>query len=169
VDALIADTCGDWDCGGCCTENSHPETGFLVDFVPGEAEHFTQKQFHQSATRCIGKLAEGAAPWAIPWPCLHEFLAVVTHPRIYRPPTSLEAACDQVEAWMQSPSLTMLAEAEGYWPHLHSLVMSGQVVGPRVHDARIAALCRQYDVRELWSADRDFSRFRGIPVVNPLV
>jgi predicted nucleic acid-binding protein len=38
-----------------------------------------------------------------------------------------------------------------------------------VHDARIAALCQQHGVRELWSADRDFSRFQGLAVVNPLV
>jgi predicted nucleic acid-binding protein len=38
-----------------------------------------------------------------------------------------------------------------------------------VHDARVAALCRQHGVRELWSADRDFGRFPDLPVVNPLV
>jgi predicted nucleic acid-binding protein len=30
-------------------------------------------------------------------------------------------------------------------------------------------LCRQHGVRELWSADRDFSRFAGLKVVNPLL
>ncbi len=38
---------------------------------------------------------EGRAPWAIPWPCVHEFLAVATHPRIYDPLTSLPKALDQ--------------------------------------------------------------------------
>ena len=78
-------------------------------------------------------------------------------------------ARNQVEAWMESPSLATLSEADGYWPLLRSTVMSGQVIGPRVHDARIVALCRQHYVSELWSADRDFSRFRDIKVVNPLV
>ena len=32
-----------------------------------------------------------------------------------------------------------------------------------------AALCRQHGVREPWSADRDFGRFAGLAVVNPLV
>jgi hypothetical protein len=35
--------------------------------------------------------------------------------------------------------------------------------------ARIAAPCRDHGVRELWTADRDFSRFFGITVVNPLL
>lgn len=43
-----------------------------------------------------------------------------------------------------------------------------KIVGPRVHEARIAALCRQHGVRELWSADRDFKRFAGLRTVNPL-
>jgi predicted nucleic acid-binding protein len=38
-----------------------------------------------------------------------------------------------------------------------------------VHDARIAALCVQHGVRELYSADRDFSRFPQIAVRNPLI
>jgi predicted nucleic acid-binding protein len=38
-----------------------------------------------------------------------------------------------------------------------------------VHDARIAALCLQHGVRELWSADRDFNRFPALRTRNPLV
>jgi hypothetical protein len=49
------------------------------------------------------------------------------------------------------------------------LLVAGRVVGPLVHDARVAALWRQHGVRELWSADRDFGRFAGLHVVNPLL
>jgi hypothetical protein len=52
---------------------------------------------------------------------------------------------------------------------LRTLLVTGRVAGGLVHDARVAVLCRQHDVRELWSADRDFGRFAGITVVNPLV
>jgi uncharacterized protein len=47
-------------------------------------------------------------------------------------------------------------------------VETGRMTGARIHDARIAALCRQHGIRELWSADRDFSRFSDLPLVNPL-
>ncbi len=40
--------------------------------------------------------------------------------------------------------------------------------GPNVHDARIAALCLHHGVRELWTVDRDFSRFSGLHTKNPL-
>ena len=131
--------------------------------------HREESVFHVPAFDCISELAEGRAAWAIPWPCLHEFLGIVTHPRIHDPPTPLVAALDQVDAWMQSPSLVVLAESDQHWTELRRILTVSKVAGPRVHDARIAALCQQHGVRELWSADRDFSRFTELKIVNPLV
>lgn len=51
--------------------------------------HLTDSPFHESALAAVTQLAEGNAPWSIPWPCIHEFFAIVTHPRIYNPPTPL--------------------------------------------------------------------------------
>jgi len=131
--------------------------------------HREDSPWHDVAYARIIELAEGQAPWAIPWPCIHEFLAIVTHPRIYTPPTPLEKALDQVEAWLESPSLVLLSESEDYWQQLRSMLQSGRVSGPQVHDARIAALCQQHGVSELWTIDRDFGRFPGLPVKNPLI
>jgi toxin-antitoxin system PIN domain toxin len=131
--------------------------------------HREDSPFHTAAFHRVAELAEGPASWAIPWPCLHEFLAIVTHPRIYAPPTPLARGLDEVDAWQATPTLTLLAESTTYWPTLRALLAAGRVAGPRVHDARIAALCRDHGVRELWSADRDFSRFVGLTVVNPLM
>lgn len=130
--------------------------------------HREDSPFHEVAARRVAELAEGGAAWAIPWPCIHEFLAIVTHPRIYDPPTPLAAALAQVEAWLESPSLVLLAESDQHWPELRTLIKKAQVTGGRIHDARVAALCRQHGVRELWSADRDFGRFTQLTVVNPL-
>lgn len=130
--------------------------------------HREDAPFHASASRCVTELAEGLAPWAIPWPCLHEFLAVVTHPRIYAPPSTLARAMAQVDAWIESPSLVLLAESQAHWSALSRMLRSGRIAGPQVHDARIAALCIEHGVRELWSADRDFNRFSGLTVTNPL-
>jgi uncharacterized protein len=131
--------------------------------------HREDSPWYDAAYDRIAKLAEGRTLWGIPWPCLHEFLAIVTHPRIYAPPTPLAGAIDQIEAWLESPSLVLLAEADGYWPELRSALEEGRITGPQVHDARVAALCRFHGVRELWTADRDFSRFPGMTVRNPLI
>ncbi len=131
--------------------------------------HREDSPWHEAAFAQIAELAEGRSPWAIPWPCLHEFLAITTHPRIYAPPTPLADALDQVTAWMEAPSLVLLAEAEGYWPLLRDSIATARVAGSHVHDARIAALCRLHGIRELWTADRDFGRFPELRVRNPLV
>jgi len=52
---------------------------------------------------------------------------------------------------------------------LKSLLRQGRIMGPLVHDARVAALCVVHDVRELWTADRDYGRFAGLMVRNPLI
>jgi toxin-antitoxin system PIN domain toxin len=130
--------------------------------------HRSDSEWHARAAARIRELAEGRSAWAIPWPCVHEFLAIVTHPRIWDPPTPTDRALDQVEAWLESPSLVLLAEGTEHWTVLRAQIEAGHIAGPRVHDARIAALCLAHGVRELWTADRDFGRFPELVVTNPL-
>jgi len=131
--------------------------------------HREDSEWHDTAFACVAQLAECGVAWAIPAPCFHEFLAIVSHPRIYRPPTPMQLALDQVDAWRESPSLQVLAESEGYWERLHALVLSSRVAGAQVHDARVAALCLHHGVTELWTADRDFGRFPELRTRNPVI
>ena len=131
--------------------------------------HREESEWHVRAESAVRGLAEGVSAWAIPWPCLHEFLAITTHPRIFRTPTPVAAALDQVEAWLESPSIVTLAEDDSYWATLRTLVGQARLDGPRVHDARVAALCLCHATSELWTADRDFSLFPALRVRNPLV
>ena len=131
--------------------------------------HRRDSPWHANARRSLATLAESQAVWAIPWPCIHEFLAVVTHPRIFVPPSTLGEAIGQVEAWLESPTLVLLTESGAHWSALRAALETARAVGPLVHDARIAALCRQHGVREFWTADRDFGRFPDLPARNPLV
>lgn len=131
--------------------------------------HREDSPFHRKAERCLEALATGPAAWAIPWPCLHEFFSVVTHPRVYSPPSTTAEAFNQIDAWQSSPRLVSLSESPVYLAELKRVVTRGKIVGPRVHDARIAALCLSHGVSELWSADRDFSRMPDLKVRNPLL
>jgi len=80
----------------------------------------------------------------------------------------LPRAIDQVDASLEAPAMFVLSEEPDYWPSLRAIVLAGKTSGPMVHDARVAAICMQHGVRELWSADRDFSRFPALSVRNPL-
>lgn len=131
--------------------------------------HRTEMQFSDSAARCLRELAQARSAWAIPWPCLHEFLGIVTNPRIYKTPSSAAQAIGQIDAWQESPSLVVLHESSQHWLTLRRLVTASQVRGAMVHDARIAAICLDHDVREFWTADRDFNRFPSLTARNPLV
>jgi len=130
--------------------------------------HRIDSEFNKTAADKLRQLAEGRSQWAIPWPCLHEFYAIVTHPRIFNPPSTQEIALDQIDAWLESPSAVLLTETSAHWSELRALLISGRVTGPMVHDARVAAICLQNGVRELWSSDRDFGRFPELTVLNPL-
>lgn len=131
--------------------------------------HRSDNPFHAAAAGLVRQLANGKAAWAIAWPCLHEFYNIVTHPRVYAPPSTPEQALRQMDIWLESPTLQVLAETPTHWPQLRDLLSRGKVQGAMVHDARIAAICLSHGVIELWSADRDFSRFDGLRTRNPLV
>ncbi len=131
--------------------------------------HRRDSEWHQEALHLLSELAGGRQLWAIPWPCVHEFLSVTTHPAIYQPPSPLPIAMDAIQAWLTCPSCRAIGEGAGYFPVLKDLALPARAHGPRIHDARIAAICRQNGVAELWSADRDLTRFEKIKVRNPLV
>ncbi len=117
----------------------------------------------------IDELREGVVPWAIPWPCVHEYIAIVTHPKIFKKATTLAQAFACIDAWRAAGNLQFLGENGSYLDQLRDLAMQGKVRGPRIHDARIAALCLRHGVKELWTADRDFSAFPRLKTRNPLV
>ena len=131
--------------------------------------HRRDSQWHKPASQVLKTLAEGKAAWAIAWPCLHEFISISTNKRVYQPASTLGEALAQVEAWMQSPQLQLLSEQMGYWAELKSLAETGLTTGAQIHDARIAAICLQHGVSELWTADRDFLKFPALKARNPLV
>jgi uncharacterized protein len=130
--------------------------------------HREDSSWHRPAVRVLRELAEAPRSWALPWPCLHEFLAIVTHPKIYAPPSTMAQAMTQVEAWLAAPGAVLLGEGSGHWATLRTLLEGAKLLGPRVHDARVAALCLQHGVTELWSLDRDFGRIPALKVRNPL-
>jgi uncharacterized protein len=139
------------------------DSNLLVYAHRGEAE-----RYHEAYALVQG-LAEGRAPWAIPFPCIHEFLRNVTETRIYAKPSSLDEALAQVAFWTEAPTVRLLGEGTHHLDLLADVAREGRVRGAAIHDARIAAICLEHGVRELWTADRDFSRFPSLRTRNPLV
>jgi uncharacterized protein len=131
--------------------------------------HRPGHDFDDEAFELLRDLAKGSQPWAIPFPCVHEFVRNVTDPRIYANPTPLDVALDQVAAWSEAPSVRLLSEGRHHVELLSRIAIGGRAVGAKIHDARIAAICLDHSVSELWTADRDFGRFPTLKTRNPLV
>ena len=127
----------------------------------------TTSRHHVAARRLLGELAEDARPWAIPWPCVYEFLRVVTHPRVYHPPAPLPVALADLRSILASPSVVLLSETSRHADIMAGVLEASSAGGNLVHDAHIAALCLEHGVSELLTGDRDFSRFPGLRVDHP--
>ena len=130
--------------------------------------HREDSPHHVAAAKLLNDLAQGPAEWAVPWPCIHEFFAVVTHRRIYAPPTTPAVALDAIDALAALPNVRFLHETAGHLVELRTLLARSGATGARIHDARIAAICISHGIAELWTAGRDFSWFPDLRTVNPL-
>ena len=131
--------------------------------------HRVDSPFHKDTIDALLPVVEGSLGWGLPWQCAHEFTGIVTHPRIYNPPTPLNEALSFIEGLIASPRVHLLGESVGYFEKLREVALAANVSGARIHDARIAALCLHHGIDELWSADRDFSFFPQVRVRNPLI
>jgi hypothetical protein len=130
--------------------------------------HQREASLHARAKEVIRNLAESPAPWAV---CLHgfvEFYGVATHPKLWKKPSTPAQAIDQIQAWRESPSLRILGDTPGVLDQLAEFAANGSVRGALIHDARIAACCIVGGATELWTVDRDFSRFPALKTRNPL-
>lgn len=139
------------------------DTNILVYARRAELPH------HVAARALLKGLVTGSSPWAIPWPCLYEYIKVITHPRLFRPPDLLDDAVADVESLAASPSVVLLGQGPTHVHHLRRAAEDGQPLGSTIHDAHIVALALEHGVTELLSSDRDFRRFRSVTVRDPFL
>ncbi len=124
--------------------------------------HREEFPLHEKAKAYIGELAEGSEPWALPVFCITEFLRVVTHPKLFDPPSTIVEATETIGCLLESPSIILLNPGIQFWSILNEIVRESNVRGNLLYDAQIVAVCREYGIRDLLSEDRDFTRFTGI-------
>jgi uncharacterized protein len=117
---------------------------------------------HRAALRAIRRLAEGHEAWAIPIQCVGEFLRVVSHDRVFQPPTLIGEALASIESLLASPSARVLVPGGRYLRILREVIERADVRGNLVFDAQIAAVCLEHGATTLLTEDRDFTRFQGL-------
>mgnify|MGYP000712830502 CR=1 FL=1 len=124
---------------------------------------------HARALSALKSLVAGAEVWGIPSPCMHEFLATVTRKNYLSQPATMHQGLSFLKVLQADYGCYVLAESARHFETLTRILTASGVVGAKVHDARIAAICSDHGVQELWTADRDFSYFPWLNTVNPMV
>jgi toxin-antitoxin system PIN domain toxin len=128
--------------------------------------HRSEMPQHKAAVRKLEELTAGAEPIALTWTVIYQFLRVVTHPNIFKPPTSLDVAWRYCGELFGIPNIVILSETERHAQTLDRLLAHARPIGNDVHDAHIAAVMIEHGVRDILSNDADFRRFPGIRVVG---
>jgi uncharacterized protein len=131
--------------------------------------HRTDSPRHEAALAAMQAAGRHDGGWAIPWPCAHEFVAVVTGRAFGKASTSVALAFDVLDAWFAHPRCRPIGETDAHVSVLRRLMDRAGLAGGAVHDARIAAICIAHGVDELWTSDRDFARFPDLRTRDPLI
>lgn len=122
---------------------------------------------HERCRSWVESALSGVDPVGIPWMTVHAFLRIATNPRAFEHPLSMDEAADIVSDWLTLPVVTQIEPGERDWDILRTLLRSGQVAGPLVTDAALAALALEHGAT-LCTTDRDFTRFAGLRLLSPL-
>jgi len=101
------------------------------------------------------------------WSTILSFLRLSTDSRVYRVPRNPKEAGDIVNNWLDQPAAYLLQPGEEHWAILSRLIREGQARGPLITDAHLAALAIEHGAA-LCTNDRDFTRFPGLRLLNPL-
>ncbi len=126
-------------------------------------------EYHVKASRFIEHVAAQNETWAMPWPTVHAFLRITTHIGILAKPLSPENAWDAIDQIISLPQVQLISEDhEEFRNYYERLIRSMHLRGNAIPDAHIAALLHVHGVSVLYTNDRDFLKFKGVKIVNPL-
>lgn len=124
--------------------------------------------FHARALAFLERSAAGPEIVYLPWPVVMAYLRIATHPSIFASPLSPEEAESNIAALLMRPHIRPLGELDGFWAEYRRVTGSAVARGNLVPDAHLAALLRQHGVTTICTHDRDFRRFDGLRVRDPL-
>lgn len=128
--------------------------------------HRQESSQHKQALAWLTALAEGPSLWGIPVFCIGEFVRVVTHSRVFDPPSTLAQAAAALEGLLASPSLRVLSPGVEFPRHFLVCAREADARGNLAFDAQIVAVCREHGCAALLTLDRDFDRFQKFKTLS---
>lgn len=120
-----------------------------------------------AARTLLERLAAGPDLVYLFWPTVMGYLRIVTHPAILPRPLTFVEATANVSALLNQPHIRTAGENTEFW-ELFLATSGGQIRGNDIPDAHLATIMRQYGVEMIYTRDRDFRRYEGIAVRDPI-
>ncbi len=122
---------------------------------------------HDASRAWLERTLSGAEFVRFAWLSLWAFLRISTNARVFERPLSIAEAESIVSAWLAQPSAGVIEPGDRHWDILRGLAREGQVTGPLLMDAVLAAIAIEHGAT-LHTTDRDFTRFPGLAWMNPI-
>ena len=126
-----------------------------------------QSPHHAESRRWLNQVFAEPEQVALPWLVTQGFIRIGTNPRIHTPPFNLEAATRIVSSWLKRSNVEVIEPSPRYWGIFGGLLLETGTTGPKVTDVTLAALAIDHGA-VLCSTDRDFRRFPGLKLLDPL-
>ena len=129
--------------------------------------HRADQEDHERIRRWLSDEVNSDRPFALADLAVAGFLRIVTNPRIYRRPSSLDTAISFVDGLMEQPTCVPVAAGPRHWPILRRLLRDSDARGNLVPDAHLAAIAVEHGAT-VATRDRGFARFPGLPWIDPV-
>ena len=122
---------------------------------------------HAHYREWLERMVNRPAPFGVPSLVCSGFLRIMTHPRVFDPPTTLPMALSQIENLRSRPNHVVIEPGPRHWRIFADLCSTGNAKGNLIADAYLAAIAVETGCR--WATtDRDFARFPGLDWFHPL-
>ncbi|MFZ4394209.1 MAG: TA system VapC family ribonuclease toxin [Kiritimatiellia bacterium] len=123
---------------------------------------------HTAAQKFLETFTRGPDLIYLCWPTIMGYLRMATHPAIFRHPLTQREAMANIEALLRLSHVRALSEGIDFWNVYRGVTDKTPTRGNLVPDAHLAAMLRQHGIRRLATHDRDFRKFDGLDVFDPL-
>ncbi|HXV62360.1 MAG TPA: type II toxin-antitoxin system VapC family toxin [Vicinamibacteria bacterium] len=138
----------------------------LVDASVLLYAHNPSSKHHEACRQWVEAAFDSPSPVGLPWLTVWAFLRISTNRRAFEKPLTMQEAVAIVASWLEAPSVRLVSAGERHWEVLGELLVDAQVTGPLVTDAVLAALAIENGA-SICTTDRDFTRFQGLPIIDP--
>jgi toxin-antitoxin system PIN domain toxin len=122
---------------------------------------------HERARRWVEAAFIGSDPVRLPWQTISAFMRIATHAKVFAHPFTMPEVIEIVRGWLGAPAVAVIEPGDRYWDIFSRLLVDSQVSGALAVDAALAALAMEFGAT-LVTSDRDFRRFDGLKIFDPL-